>query len=179
MTVVDVHDNHVVVSIGGCEYTLVASKLAERIYGDRFRSDVGALGECFATHKHLEPVLDGRGNRVLDEDGNTAQRVVKTRLSYVGQLKFDVAVSATTTIGLTGELPTQVVAAAWAMAKAAGSTDKDFDQWLVDWWSTPSNAQEDLALWEAVCVDLSERAFFRNLGGPGGAQEPDETQEPE
>ena len=63
------------------------------------------------------------------------------------------------------------------MARAAGSTEESYDRWLVWWWSLPSSAADDLALFEVVCVDLAERAFFRDYGRRGDAQEPDEAEE--
>ena len=156
---VDAHDNRAKVSIGGVEYELVASKLAERIYGNRFRNDISALGESGVT------------NAVLGEDGKPTGETYQ--VTYSGRLKLDIAISAGSPVGPTAEIPDQVVAAAWAMAKAAGSTEDDWDTFLVDWLKLPSNAQEDLELFEAVCVDLAERAFFRDLGRPRDAEEPD------
>lgn len=159
----DIHDNRAKVSIGGVEYEIVASKLAERIYGDRFRNDVSALGES------------GVMNAVRDKDGKPTGEMYQT--SYSGRLKLDIAISASSPVGPTAEIPDQVIAAAWAMAKAAGSTDKDWDTFIVDWLSLPSNAQEDFDLFEAVCVDLAERAFFRDFGRPRDAEEPDQSEE--
>lgn len=156
----DAHNNHARVSIGGVEYELVASKLAERIYGNRFRNDVGALGES------------GVLNAVLDEDGKPTGQTYQ--VAYSGRLKLDIAISTGAPVGPTAEIPDQVVAAAWAMAKAAGSTDDDWDAFLVNWLKLPSSAQEDLELFEVVCVDLAERAFFRDLGRPRDAEEPDQ-----
>lgn len=160
---VDAHDNRATVTLGGIEYDLVASKLAERIYGDRFRNDTSALGES------------GVMNTVKGEDGKPTGETYP--VTYSGRLKLDIAISASSPVGPTAEIPDQVVAAAWAMAKAAGSTDKDWDEFFVDWLSLPSNAQEDLDLYEAVCVDLAERAFFRDLGRPRDAEEPDQGEE--
>ena len=147
---VDAHDNRAKVSIGGVEYELVASKLAERIYGDRFRNDTSALGES------------GVMKSVFGEDGKPTGDAYP--VTYSGRLKLDIAISASAPVGPTAEIPDQVVAAAWAMAKAAGSTEDDWDTFLVNWLKLPSNAQEDLKLYEAVCVDLAERAFFRDVG---------------
>ena len=155
----DIHDNRAKVSIGGVEYELVASKLAERIYGDRFRNDISALGES------------GVMNAVLDEDGKPTGETYQ--VTYSGRLKLDIAISTGAPVGPTAEIPDQVVAATWAMAKAAGSTEDDWDTFLVSWLKLPSNAQEDFELFEAVCVDLAERAFFRDLGRPRDAEEPD------
>lgn len=173
----DTHDNRATVTLDGKQYELIASKLAERIYGDRFRSDVDALGPSNSFSSKPEPLRDRDGNALLDDDGNVITHQVSYELTYVGRLKFDIMVSANSRISAAGEIPDQVVAAAWAMAKAAGSTEKDFDEWFVDWLSLPSNSQEDINLWEAVCVDLAERAFFRDYGRPGGPAEPDEDQE--
>lgn len=160
---VDAHDNRATVTLGGDEYELVASKLAERIYGDRFRNDVSALGES------------GVMKPVLGEDGKPTGETYP--VTYSGRLKLDIAISVGAPVGPTGEIPDQVVAAAWAMAKAADSTDDDWDAFLVNWLKLPSNAQEDLKLYEAVCVDLAERAFFRDVGGPRDAEESDQDEE--
>lgn len=159
---VDAHDNRAKVSIGGVEYELVASKLAERIYGDRFRNDTSALGESGVTKP------------VLGEDGKPTGETYP--VTYSGRLKLDIAISAAAPVGPTADIPDQVVAAAWAMAKAAGSTEDDWDTYLVNWLKLPSNAQEDLDLYEAVCVDLAERAFFRDLGRPHDTAESDEVE---
>ena len=155
----DVHDNRVTVTLGGDELELVASKLAERIYGDRFRNDVETLGDS------------GVFRRERDRDGNPIGEPYM--VAYSGRLKLDIAVSAACNVS-GGDIPQQVVAATWALARAAGSTELSYDEFDAWWLSLPSNAQEDLDLFEAVCVDLSERAFFRNIGGRGNAAEPDE-----
>lgn len=158
----DTHDNRAVVMLGGDEFELVASKLAERIYGDRFRSDVATLG------------TSGVMRRERDKDGNPIGDPYE--VAYSGRLKLDIAVSAAANVA-GGDIPKQVVAAAWALARAAGSTDMSYDEFDAFWLSLPSNAQEDLDLWEAVCVDLSERAFFREPVGHSDASEPDEVEE--
>jgi len=174
---VDLHDNRVTVTLGGGEFELVASKLAERYYGDRFRNDVEALGESNAYTTINVPTIGDDGNPVFDEDLNPVMHKEIIQLSYSGRLKFDIAVSSVSRVSSALEIPTQVVAAAWAMARAAGSTKLTYNDWEAWWLSLPSNAQDDLSLWEAVCVDLAERAFFRDYGGPHDAGEPDEEQE--
>ncbi len=156
----DTHDNIATVVLGGEEYKLCASKRAERIYGDRFRSDVAALG------------TSGVIRQERDKDGKPVGEPYQ--VAYSGRLKLDIAVSAAAPVGPTADIPDQVVAAAWALARAAGSTEKSYDEWLVWWWTLPCDAGEDLDLYEAVCVDLAERAFFRHLGGRNHAQESDE-----
>ena len=172
----DPYDNRATVTLGGLEVTLVASKLAERIYGDRFRHDIDALGESNAYHAQEVAVTDEDGKPVLSDDGKPRTRQVMMEYGYTGQLKLDIAISAQSNIGATAEITQQVVAATWAMAKAAGSTSESYDRWLVWWWSLPSNSADDLALFEAVCVDLAERAFFRDYGRHARAQKPDETE---
>lgn len=159
---VDLHDNRVTVTLGGVEFELVASKLAERIYGDRFRNDVSALGESGVMNTATRK----------GEDGKEVKETYQA--AYSGRLKLDIAISSGAPVGPTAEIPDQIVAAAWAMARAAGSTEDDWDTFFVNWLKLPSNAQEDLDLYEAVCVDLAERAFFRDLGRPRDAEEPDE-----
>lgn len=170
----DTHNNRATVTIGGERFELIASKGAERIYGDRFRSDVETLGESNSYHVVELPATDDDGKPILNENGEPVTVEISEQIGYKGRLKYDVAVSAASQIDATAEIPEQVVAATWAMARAAGSTDLSYDEWLVWWWSLPSNAQDDLELFEAVCVDLAERAFFRDYGRPNGADEPDE-----
>ena len=81
-------------SVGGIEYELVASKLAERIYGDRFRNDTSALGES------------GVMNAVFDEDGKPTGETYQ--VTYSGRLKLDIAISAGAPVGPTAEIPDQV-----------------------------------------------------------------------
>lgn len=159
----DIHDNRATVELGGSKYELAASKLAERIYGDRFRDDLDQLGRSGLYAK--EEV------KTTDDDGNEVTSIVRSELHYTGRLKTDVALSSVTNVSAMGDIPTQVHAAAWAMARAAGSTALSWDEWIAE---LPSNADEDVALFEAVCVDLSERAFFRKREGRSDAGEPDE-----
>lgn len=167
----DAHDNRVIVTLGDRELELAATKLAERIYGDRFRDDVEALGPSNA--QRLVQVATSE----VDADGKPVTETRAISLSYCGRLKMDIAVSANSNIGAMAELPDQVVAATWAMAKAAGSTKKTYDEFFAWWLTLPSSAQQDMALWEAVCVDLAERAFFRDYGRPSGAEPSDEVEE--
>ena len=104
----DIHNNRAKVTLGGDEFELVASKLAERIYGDRFRNDVETLGES------------GVIRQERDADGNPIGEPYV--VNYSGRLKLDIAISAASNIA-GGEIPKQVVAAAWALAKAAKSED--------------------------------------------------------
>ena len=145
----DTHDNRAIVTLGGEDYEIVASKLAERIYGDRFREDTEALG------------TSGVIRRERDKDNNPIGEPYEA--TYSGRLKLDIAISMSADIS-GGEIPQQVVAAAWAMAKAAGSIDMTYDEFDAFWLSLPSSAHEDVDLFKAVCVDLAERAFFRDFG---------------
>lgn len=167
----DPYDNRATVHLGGRPFELIASKGAERIYGERFRFDPDALSDERAAVPE----------RVTDGDGNASVRRVP--ISYTGRLRADLVMTANL-LRTTGrgsvrlaailDYPvTQLMAAVWAMARAAGSTDMDWDEWEVWTWTLPSSAKEDEELWEAVCVDLFERAFFRDLEGAGDAPEPD------
>jgi hypothetical protein len=164
------YNNRTTVTLGGREYTLVATKNAEKIYGDRFRDDLESLGPSGAyTHENVKRTV-----QEADEDGNTIERdvteVVTTELVYTGRLKGDLAISSMSRVTGFGDVPYQVFAAAWAMATAAGSIDEPYDTWFAN---LPSNVSEDIALWRAVCVDLCERAFFWEPGGQTDAGKPD------
>lgn len=172
MAATDAHDNHATVTLGGREYELAASLLAERIYGDRFRDSTDELGRSGIYQVERAPALGEDGSPILGEDGRPMTRVVgRTEICYTGRFKVDVAVSQQTPRAAlaTGDVPVQAFAAAWAMARAAGSTDASWDVFLA---SVPSNAEEHVALWEAVCVDLAERAIFRHREGQADAREP-------
>jgi hypothetical protein len=172
---VDVHDNRANVIIGGSEFTLVASLLAERIYGDTFRSDPDQLGYSSSYTTVRVPVRDDEGNPVVDSQGNPVTKPERgLEISYTGRFKADVSVSAISRGVTLGDVPYQVYAAAWAMARAAGSTDMSWDEWRVWTENLPSNMDRDRALWEAVCVDLAERAIFRDESRPTDTGKPDE-----
>jgi len=175
--VTDVHNNRVDVTIGGSEFTLVASVLAERIYGDTFRNDLSELGYSNSYSTQRIPITDADGNPMADESGNLLTKPVQgPEISYVGRFKTDISVSSISKGVAIGDIPYQVYAAAWAMACAAGSTDMTWDEWRTWTENLPSNMERDRALWEAVCVDLSERAIFRSGDGPIDTEEPDESE---
>lgn len=171
----DPYNNRAVVHLGGRAFDLIASKGAERTYGDRFRHDPGALSDGSAAI----PV------RSTDEDGN--ETFTLTQLEYTGRLKADLLITANMlqrgrddTAAKVSRLSayldypvTQLMAATWAMAKAAGSTDMGWDEWEAWTWTLPSSAEEDEELWRVVCVDLLGRAFFRGYVGEGDVSEPD------
>lgn len=178
----DPYDNRATVHLGGRAFELIASKGAERIYGDRFRFDPQALADDHAA----TPVT------ASDPDGN--QVVQLRRVAYTGRLKVDLLVTANmlrSHQGGRGDAATvvsrlsayldypvrQLMAATWAMAKAAGSTKLGWDEWEAWTWTLPSSAKEDEELWRVVCVDLLERAFFRGYEGAGDAREPDDDDE--
>ena len=171
----DPYNNRAVVHLGGRAFDLIASKGAERAYGDRFRLDPGALSDGSAAI----PV------RETDADGN--ETVTLRQLEYTGRLKTDLLITANmlqagrddavakiSRLSAYLDYPgTQLMAATWAMAKAAGSTDMGWDEWEAWTWTLPSSAKEDEELWRVVCVDLLGRAFFRGYEGTGDAPEPD------
>lgn len=177
--VIDIYDNRATVALGGEEFPIIASKLAERIYGKRFRHNVDDLGDSisYRTVSAQKVGDDGLPVFTTDTDGKKVP-VMESRtieLAYTGRLKLDVMVSANVNVGPTGEIPQeQVIAAVWAMARAAGSTDKTYDEFFAWYLTLPSNAEDDIRLWEVVCVDLAERAFFRHGTGPHDADQPNE-----
>lgn len=175
----DIYNNRATVTLGGNELVIVASKLAERIYGDRFRNDVAALGEPHSYRAIKTPKYDDEGKPVVTKDGTPVYNIQQIALSYTGRLKMDVATSANINFTELMELPDQVIAATWAMAKAAGSTEDSFEDFFAWWLTLPSCAEDDIKLWEAVCVDLAERAFFRGFARPNDASKSDEKQQAE
>lgn len=159
----DAHDNRARVTLGGDEFDIVASKRAERIYADRFRDDVEALGESLTRTTVTLPA----------EEGEAPQRVEQV-VPYQGRLKADVYTSMMCPFVRSMELPTQVYAAVWAMGSAAGSTDESWDEFWARVLDMPSDMDEEKQIFEAVCVDLVRRAFFRNLVRQDDAGQPDE-----
>ena len=145
-------DNRATVTLGGRDYEVVASLRAERNYGDRFRDDVGELG---------------RSNVYYRPAGKDTERV---ELEYTGRFKADLSISAMAKPYL-GDVPVQVFAAVWAMGRAAGSIEDDWDVFLSN---IPSDYDEHVRLWEVVCVDLADRAVFRHGTGQIDVGAPDD-----
>lgn len=164
----DVHDNRAHVTCGGREFDIAASNAARRIYSNRFRDDVAALGTCLAFEDVEVP-----GDPDAEDEALRTPHRLRVRSRYTGDLRFDLGTSLRTEMGGSFDIPHQLVAAVWAMARAAGSTDESWDEFELAYLEALSPVSEDISIW-GVCTDLVRRAFFREQLGQDGAPEPDE-----
>lgn len=148
------YDNRATVTIGGERYEVAASNGACQIYFDEFcdklpepfdgrlRDDILEVYIQYARALGINPA----GDESEDEDEDTEIRV----LGYE-------------------ELP-QIVGITWAMARAAGSTDLGWDEFLRRFMDASSTKREFRELYNALVIDLAQRAFFHEPEGPEDAQ---------
>lgn len=147
------YDNRATVTIGGERYEVAASNGACQIYFDEFcdklpepfdgrlRDDILEVYIQYARALGINPA----GDEAEDEDEDTEIRV----LGYE-------------------ELP-QIVGITWAMARAAGSTDLGWDEFLRRFMDASSSNREFRELYNALVIDLAQRAFFHEPEGPEDA----------
>ena len=148
------YDNRATVTIGGERYEVAASNGACQIYFDEFcdklpepfdgrlRDDILEVYIQYARALGINPA----GDEAEDEDEDTEIRV----LGYE-------------------ELP-QIVGITWAMARAAGSTDLGWDEFRKRFMDASSTKREFRELYNALVIDLAQRAFFHEPEGPEDAQ---------
>ena len=149
------YDNRATVTIGGERYEVAASNGACQIYFDEFcdklpepfdgrlRDDILEVYIQYARALGINPA----GDEAEDEDGEAAEIRV---LGYE-------------------ELP-QIVGITWAMARAAGSTDLGWDEFLRRFMDASSTKREFRELYNALVIDLAQRAFFHEPEGPEDAE---------
>lgn len=150
------YDNRATVTIGGERYEVAASNGACQIYFDEFcdklpepfdgrlRDDILEVYIQYARALGINPAGDEAEDE--DEDEGTEIRV----LGYE-------------------ELP-QIVGITWAMARAAGSTDLGWDEFRKRFMDASSTNREFRELYNALVIDLAQRAFFHEPEGPEDAE---------
>ncbi|MCI6843805.1 MAG: hypothetical protein MR874_03475 [Coriobacteriaceae bacterium] len=145
------YDDRATVRIGGREYEVEASNLACRIYADEFReADSKSL-----TGDDVEDA--GRySGRLIHDLLLDRQRVLAAGVDWP---EWD-------------EVP-RILAAIWAMARAAGSTKTAWKAFAASVEHAPANLYE-VSVTANHIFDLGNLTFFRLPDGLGDAQEPDE-----
>ena len=150
-------DNRAAVTIGGERHEAAASNGACQIYFDEFsgkaeepytgrlRSDVLRVYQQYTTALGYDP--DEPGTRLVGEDGEPVEGHVP---GYE-------------------EIP-QIVAIAWAMIRAAGSTRLGWDAFRKRFYEASSARSEFRELYAALVIDLAQRAFFHEPQGQPDAQ---------
>lgn len=144
-------DNRTTVSVGGRDYEAEASNLACRIYADEFReSDRKALtGDA-------ERDAGKYAGRLIHDLLADRQRMLAAGVSWP---EWD-------------EVP-RILAAIWAMARAAGSTKASWKAFRAFVEHAPANLYEAATAANAV-FELGNTTFFRLPDGLGDTVEPDE-----
>lgn len=145
------YDDRTTVSVGGRDYEAEASNLACRIYADEFReSDRKALtGD-------KEQDAGRYAGRLIHDLLADRQRMLAAGVSWP---EWD-------------EVP-RILAAIWAMARAAGSTKASWKAFRASVEHAPANLYEVATAANAV-FELGNTTFFRLPDGLGDAVEPDE-----
>lgn len=145
------YDDRTTVSVGGRDYEAEASNLACRIYADEFReSDEKALtGDA-------ERDAGRYAGRLIHDLLVDRQRMLAAGVSWP---EWD-------------EVP-RILAAIWAMARAAGSTKVSWKAFRASVEHAPANLYEVATAANAV-FELGNTTFFRLPDGLGDAVEPDE-----
>lgn len=145
------YDDRTTVSVGGRDYEAEASNLACRIYADEFReSDRKALtGD-------KEQDAGRYAGRLIHDLLADRQRMLAVGVSWP---EWD-------------EVP-RILAAIWAMARAAGSTKASWKAFRASVEHAPANLYEAATAANAV-FELGNTTFFRLPDGLGDTVEPDE-----
>lgn len=145
------YDDRTTVSVGGRDYEAEASNLACRIYADEFReSDRKALtGDA-------ERDAGKYAGRLIHDLLADRQRMLAAGVSWP---EWD-------------EVP-RILAAIWAMARAAGSTKASWKAFRASVEHAPANLYEAATAANAV-FELGNTTFFRLPDGLGDTVEPDE-----
>ncbi len=168
-------DNRREIAIGGKTYTLEASLGTGIIYANEFRGKLdepyrGILADdMLRVFNRNQPVIeekvkvDKKGNVVLDkrgmwvaDDGGEKRRVKNP--------------------DYTGPDMEAVLRIAWAMARAADSTDKGYADFLDEVIHLPSGVVEEARLYNTTIVELGGGITFRRPEGRESAVQPDEAQ---
>lgn len=145
------YDDRTTVSVGGRDYEAEASNLACRIYADEFR-------------EADEKALTGDAKR---DAGRYAGRLIHDLLTDRQRM-----LAAGVSWPEWDEVP-RILAAIWAMARAAGSTKASWKAFRASVVHAPANLYEAAIAANAV-LELGKTTFFRLPDGLGDAVEPDE-----
>lgn len=145
------YDNRTTATVGGHEYEVEASNLACRVYADEFRE---------ADSKELTGDAERDAGR------------------YTGRLIHDLLADRQRVLAAGVDWPEwdevpRILAAIWAMARAAGSTKASWRAFRASVEHAPANLYEVATAANKV-FELGNTTFFRLPDGLGDAVEPDE-----
>ncbi len=145
------YDNRTTATVGGREYEVEASNLACRVYADEFRE---------ADSKELTGDAERDAGR------------------YTGRLIHDLLADRQRVLAAGVDWPEwdevpRILAAIWAMARAAGSTKASWRAFRASVEHAPANLYE-VATTANKVFELGNTTFFRLPDGLGDAVEPDE-----
>lgn len=145
------YDNRTIATVGGHEYEVEASNLACRVYADEFRE---------ADSKELTGDAERDAGR------------------YTGRLIHDLLADRQRVLAAGVDWPEwdevpRILAAIWAMARAAGSTKASWRAFRASVEHAPANLYE-VATTANKVFELGNTTFFRLPDGLGDAVEPDE-----
>jgi hypothetical protein len=145
------YDNRTTATVGGHEYEVEASNLACRVYADEFRE---------ADSKELTGDAERDAGR------------------YTGRLIHDLLADRQRVLAAGVDWPEwdevpRILAAIWAMARAAGSTKASWRAFRASVEHAPANLYE-VATTANKVFELGNTTFFRLPDGLGDAVEPDE-----
>jgi len=143
-------DNVRTLRIGDASYELEASLGAGIVYANEFlgKLDAPYVGRL---DDDLMAVWRGAQETLRDEDGKSVPNPDYRGVDVMATLRV-----------------------AWAMARAAGSTDATFDEFLESVIHQPAGVYEEASLYGTVVLALGGGFTFRKPEGLGGAEEPDE-----
>lgn len=145
------YDNRTTATVGGHEYEVEASNLACRVYADEFRE---------ADSKELTGDAERDAGR------------------YTGRLMHDLLADRQRVLAAGVDWPEwdevpRILAAIWAMARAAGSTKASWRAFRASVEHAPANLYE-VATTANKVFELGNTTFFRLPDGLGDTVEPDE-----
>lgn len=145
------YDNRTTATVGGHEYEVEASNLACRVYADEFRE-----ADSKALTGDAERDAGRYTGRLIHDLLADRQRVLAAGVDWP---EWD-------------EVP-RILAAIWAMARAAGSTKASWRAFRASVEHAPANLYE-VATTANKVFELGNTTFFRLPDGLGDAVEPDE-----
>ena len=167
-------NNRATVTLGGERIELAASNGACVIYADEFR---GKMREPF-TGNLRKDILQVYRARVeadgYDPDNPDKRLYVKDGMVVRGEdVGEGEALEPVTPRALDYEDVPEIVGIVWAMSRAAGSTSLGWFAFRDRFLEASSAWMEFQNLYDALVIDLAQRAFFRLAPGPEDAGQPD------
>ncbi|MBR3653176.1 MAG: hypothetical protein IKN60_04410 [Bacteroidales bacterium] len=162
------YDNRATVTIGGERYEVAASNGACQIYFDEFCDKLPEPFDGRLRDDILEVYIQYARALGINPAGDEAEDEKPTNPENPENPESPEKAPEPHVLGYE-ELP-QIVGITWAMARAAGSTDLGWDEFLRRFMDASSSNREFRELYNALVIDLAQRAFFHEPEGPEDAQ---------